>query len=278
MFSAVFGHFKSYAEPNAGYNRVVYWDLSSVDSPSSATLYDHVRHDIRRQVSVEFRNGVWSISGNRNPSEYIAISLRGGSSADSVSVLMRSSDMYVVGYTISDRTYLTDEADGASFNNVHQLNHSADYSTLLARANIDSLDRIPLGISSLDVVTHNLIRDEQNPSSNFMRTSARFLLTTALMLGEGARFEPSIGRGISQAISQGDVYNFSLGDQELIRNWGSLSNWGRRITQDPGTGPYMNPGHIAWTNSQGEYGAHNLHTFNDLTLLLGILAIDKGFD
>lgn len=65
------------------------------------------------------------------------------------------------------------------------------------------------------------------------------------MLGEGTHFDPSIGTAISNAIAQGRPYNFTLSDEELIRNWGSLSGWARRISQNPATQPFRNPGHIA---------------------------------
>lgn len=41
------------------------------------------------------------------------------------------------------------------------------------------------------------------------------------MLGEATHFEPAIGTAIDHAISQGRPYNFTLSDEELIRNWGT---------------------------------------------------------
>ncbi|PSA84432.1 hypothetical protein BT095_00740 [Corynebacterium diphtheriae] len=57
--------------------------------------------------------------------------------------------------------------------------------------------------------------------ATFTRSAARLLLLGALMLGEATHFEPAIGTAIDHAISQGRPYNFTLSDEELIRNWGT---------------------------------------------------------
>ncbi|MHD0064156.1 hypothetical protein ACQX27_07180 [Corynebacterium diphtheriae] len=57
--------------------------------------------------------------------------------------------------------------------------------------------------------------------ATFTRSAARLLPLGALTLGEATRFEPAIGTAIDHAISQGRPYNFTLSDEELIRNWGT---------------------------------------------------------
>lgn len=256
-----------------GTTPVIHWSISDTDNAHSAARYREIREQIRSVVSTEFRGSTWAIQQRHSLSDYLAIQLDNNQTPQHISLLMRISDMYVLGFTINDRTYLVSDADASPFNNVHRLGFSSEYATLLQRGNIESLSRLPLSVGTISVAAHNAVHDQEQ--ATFTRSAARLLLLGALMLGEGTRFDPSIGTAISNAIAQGRPYNFTLSDEELIRNWGSLSGWARRISQNPAAQPFRNPGHIAWPDSRGRTSVRDLHSFNDLLALVGVLAAIK---
>ncbi|WP_216386858.1 ribosome-inactivating family protein [Arcanobacterium phocae] len=252
------------------------WNLSGVDSPREASKYKEVQKQIRESVARPLSNGVYAIPGNSSPSLIeIHLSSNSGSTA---TLYMRSDNLYVQGFRIGDGTrYATNDADfNGLFEGFTSLGFGSDYSQLQSAGGVTDLSLWGLGAGALDTLTHNITFDANaSNQATFRRTAARLILTSALMFGEGTRFSPSFGNEIATSIADGLPYLPTLADQELIRDWGHLSTWGREAAQNPTQPALQLPPHV-YANPNGlvsqQSGTQSITSLLILSWLVGVIA------
>ncbi|NEA98519.1 ribosome-inactivating family protein [Streptomyces sp. SID13726] len=246
----------------------VVWDVDG-GSTSYAELVNSLRAAVaatgghRTNVNANGRNLAVDVTGT-NDREFIDLEVR--TAGANIHLVVRASDMYVIGYHFWDQTHgntyyplaregvtLPSWALGDGHSNTSTWEETA---TFLGHENYNDLARMA-GTALRDVTLnqHNLRQaifdmrtDPQGRDANSLRNKAGGVLRMIAAVSEGVRSRP-LANDLGRALHMGTNLNLAP-YVDLINNWSSISN----IVTTPGS-PAVQTSNHGWVRTAADAAA-----------------------
>jgi hypothetical protein len=248
-----------------------YMNVNETASPSQAHQYSDFIHSLRNAAGHDFRTDLETQGAE---SGIILVTLR-AAGGPQLSLWINPHTLYVLGFTnmfgqtfiFNDNSVLLSNriaaapgaeqiAGGGTFGETYyDLRMGGNYNSLEQRG--VGRDRLQINYNSFWNAIYNLAYADPD---NLNGDTARALMLMIQLTSEAARFNDVFGVGLD-VMGNGNAYNgLPVFQQYLENNWGQISNYGYRVTNDPtasltlnginpdqGDSPFPSPGNHSYT-------------------------------